>query len=431
MQARLAARASRVFYGWWVALALCVIVFVGSAFFYYGLGSFFKPIVDEFGWSYAQTAFVLSIYQLEGGLMAPVVGFLFDRVGPRRLIMLGGAILGIGAFLLSGVESYPPFLTSVLLMSVGFSIGFSGIASATLANWFARRLSLALGVCYIGGGAGGMLVPALVWSIDRLGWRQTAIIIGLVIWAVVLPLSLLVSHRPEERGLTVDGLKPGPRELKPAIQTRASRPSMDSDVAVKEAIRTRAFWLLILVSALTWAAGAALVVHQIPYLVSVGMSPQHGAFVLALMALLSLPGRVGFGWLGDRFSRRYVMAMIFGLQALGVFAFAYAGNPWMLGLYLILYGPAMGGGVPLRPSLQAECFGRRAFGSIQGIIQGVGGLAGIGGSVYAGWVYDVVGSYQTAFTLLAATIALGVIPVLLIGRPVPAKQAQVAVVPGR
>ena len=402
-------------------------MFAGSASFYYGLGSFFKPVVDEFGWSYAQTAFVLSIYQVEGGLMAPLVGFLFDRFGPRRLIMLGGFLLGVGFMLMSRVDSFTIFFASVLVMSVGFSTGFAGIGMATLANWFARRLTLAMGVCFIGGGAGGVLVPALVWSIGQWGWRPTALATGFLVWLVVIPLAQLVSHRPEQRGLRMDGASPGPAPSHLSKAGKASPPLVEVGVGVREALRTRSFWMLTLISGLSFAANSALVVHQIPFLVSIGMTPQQGGFVLALMTLVSLPGRVGFGWLADRWSRRHTLALVFVLQGLGVLAFAFANNPLALITYLVIYGPAMGGGVPLRPSLQAELFGRRSFGSIQGIIQGLAGTAGIAGPVYAGWMYDVGGGYQTAFVLLAVTIIVGIIPTMLVA-PV-SQQTPAAAVP--
>lgn len=195
----------RLFYGWWIVLACGCLQILGSGFFYYGLSTFFLPLTRDFGWSRALTSSAFSLHRLEGGIIAPVVGFAFDRLGPRRLVTLGVALAGAGFVILSQVGSFAGFVLSVLVASAGFSCGFGAVGMATVANWFIRRRTTALGLLMTGSGAGGLMVPVLAWLIENHGWRAAALAVGVVIWLFGLPLSQVVRHRPEAYGLLPDG----------------------------------------------------------------------------------------------------------------------------------------------------------------------------------------------------------------------------------
>lgn len=418
---RLVGARPRVFFGWWIVLASGWLSMLGSGFFYYGLGTFFLPLTNEFGWSRTLTSSAFSLHRLEGGIIAPVVGVLFDKLGPRKLVLAGVTLAGLGFVILSATQSFAGFVAAVLVMSAGFSSGFSGISMATVANWFVRKRTLALGLLMAGAGAGGVLVPFLAWLIEASGWRTAALIVGLLIWLCGWPLSFVMRHRPEDHGLLPDGDHLDSKQTDPARSAargvaKAER-SLEVDVGAREALRSRAFWFIALSATLTMTAQSAVMVHVIPHIVSLGMPSTLAAIVVAVLTVGSIVGRIGFGWLGDRFQKRYVMAACFALQMAGLAVMASATEPWHLIPFLILYAPSYGGAIPLRPAVVGEYFGRKSFGAIQGLTMGCSSLGAMLGPIVAGAMYDLFGSYRLAFWILAVVAVSSAPAILALPRP--------------
>jgi len=243
---------------------------------------------------------------------------------------------------------------------------------------------------------------------------------AVVIWATGIPLAMLVRRRPEDYGLALDG-EPAP----PVVATEApmtdNAPLPASGAAVgmtlREALRTRAFWFLALAFAVSWFGTTAVVVHQMPALTKAGFSREFAALMVTLTTVLSLGGRLGFGWLADLRDKRLVLTGAFLLQALGILLFAFATAWWQLVLFLVLYPAGYGGTIPVRPAFQAEYFGRRALGTIMGFTFFITTVGSVVGPVFVGWMYDVLESYRLAF-VITASISLAAIPLVLsIPRP--------------
>lgn len=410
----------RVFYGWWIVLACGLIQFLGAGLFYYGLGAFFLPLTAEFGWSRTLTSTAFSLHRLEGGVIAPFVGFAFDRFGPRKLAAFGVALLAGGFLVLSRVDSFPLFVVAVLVMSTGYGTGFTANTMAAVANWFARRRALALGVVFTGSGLGGLLVPLLVQRIDAVGWRSAALSVGVLLLCLGVPLALALRRSPEACGLLPDG------DPEPAATVEAPD---EPKLGLRTILRTRAFWLLALATSLATASQSALVVHAIPHLAATGLDQALAAGAVGAMSSLSVAGRLGFGWLGDRLSKRSLLAIVLALQSAGLLVFAGLTQPWQLVPFLLLYAPGYGGPYPLRPAIQAEHFGRRSFGAVQGVILTCNAAAGMAGPIFAGWVFDGLGSYRLALTVLAVVTALGVPAALAMpdgARPAPRRSPRPA-----
>lgn len=165
----------------------------------------------------------------------------------------------------------------------------------------------------------------------------------------------------------------------------------------------------------------AVGLHVMPYLIGIGFSQGVAATVAASAALISIAGRIGFGWLGDMMDKRKVIAIAYGLLGLGMLAFVYASTGWALLLFVVAFGVGNGGTVPLRASIQREYFGRSAFGSIQGLIIAAMTAGGIIGPALAGWIYDSTGGYTTAWLSFAALAGLAIPMILLTRRPVKRK----------
>ena len=252
----------RIFYGWWIVLACFFIgLYVGGVVFY-GFTAFFEPIREEFGWSYTQISFAASLRGLEMGFIAPLVGFLVDRFGSRKLILYGTITVGIGLIFLSLTQSLAMFYGSFLLVAFGAGGCTVVVTMSTVANWFHKKVSIAMGVMASGVGVSGFFVPLIVWLIEVYGWRTTLIILGLGMWALGIPLSFVIRDRPEQYGYLPDGASSVEPIPKLEIQGRGV------EIGLKEALKKRSFLYLCTAEAIRMIAVAAVIIHVMPYLSS-------------------------------------------------------------------------------------------------------------------------------------------------------------------
>lgn len=405
------------FFGWWVVFASAAIVFLTGGTFFYGFSALFNPIVNEFGWSRAAVSFAFSLRSEVGGIAAPVVGFMVDRVGPRRLMVFGVTTVAVGFFLLSQVQNLWAFYGSVVVIAIGISAAAGPVGIVAVAHWFRRRRGRALAFLAMGAGSSGIMVVVLAWLISAFEWRNALLIIAALQLAVCVPLALSIRNRPEEMGLHPDGdVEDGPRLEDAALTPGVAEPE---GCTVRQALRSPAFWRLALAVALGNLGAMAIIVHQIPFLTgSVGLSEAAAAASVTGMTLVSVGGRFGFGYASDLIDKRLVMAGAYALLALAVLLFAAVYHPWQVFLVLTLFGLGWGGIIPVRPALQAEVFGLRAFGAIQGLVFTIATLGAFIGPVFAGWMYDQTESYRLAFVVLAAAAFLAVPMLVTLGRPV-------------
>jgi len=425
----------RVFYGWWVVSASAAIIFLSGGTFYYGFSALVKPLQDQFGWSRALISGAFSLRIQSGGLASPVVGYLVDRVGSRWLLLTGTVLVGAGFIFLSRVESVWAFYGAIVVIAVGMSATGGPVAMTAAAHWFERQRGRAMAVLATGAGASGVMVVVLATLISAFGWRQALLIIGIAQWAVCIPLALLVRHRPEEMGLLPDDEPP----WRPAESGRATAPAeaeavtdgplrtRDWGMTVGEALRTRTFWLLALAMALAGFGSTAIIVHQVVYVTeATGLSNEQAAVVAMLMPIISLAGRLGFGWLADYHEKRQVLAVSYALLGLGILLLAAAREPWQLLFFLLVFSPGWGGSIAVQPAFQAESFGLRAFGALQGLAFTVSTLGSVAGPIFAGWVHDNTDTYRQAFLVLALA-SLGAAPaILMVGQPLRGKAVVVA-----
>jgi len=425
----------RVFYGWWVVSASAAIIFLTGGTFYYGFSALVKPLQDQFGWSRALISGAFSLRTEVGGLASPVVGYLVDRIGARRLLLAGSVLVGAGFILLSRVESVWAFYVAVMIIAVGTSATGGSVALTAAAHWFERQRGRAMAVLTAGAGSSGVMVVVLATLIEAFDWREALLIMGLAQWVVCIPLSLLVRHRPQEMGLLPDG-EPSlfrPETGRAAALAEANGVAdglvhvQDSGLTIGQALRTRTFWLLSLAMSLAGFGSTAIIVHQVVYVTeATGLSDEEAAVVAMMMPMVSLVGRLGFGWLADYRDKRQVLAASYALLGLGILLLAAAQEPWQLLFFLLVFSPGWGGSIAVRPAFQAEYFGLRAFGALQGLAFTVSTVGSVAGPIFAGWVHDNSDTYRHAFVVLAlATLAAAPV-ILMVGRPFRGRAAAVA-----
>jgi len=410
-----------IFYGWWIVAASFVMFLVCGGITFYGFTAFFNPIVEEFGWSAAQVSFAFSLRSIEFGIMAPLVGLLMDKVGVRKIIIFGMMVSGLGFLLMSYTNSLLFFYGAFLLLSIGTSCGLGMGQYVAVANWFSKKRTWAMGIMSAGFAFSGVAGPVLVWLIKQYEWRSTLVIVGVLMLVVGIPLGLVIRHRPEPYGYLPDGETQGvsPQSKSaagnlPAAGGSATESPEQTSLSPRQAIMTRVFWIFIIISSLTGFAQSAINVHEMPYLTSVGISRETAGWAILGITGLSLIGRLGFGWMGDRYDKRYLLAIGAALQFFGVLIFAGISSPWMLVPFLLLYGPGYASQIPIWPAIRVDYFGLKHYATIGGL-QALGWtICGILAPVLAGWVFDTWGTYRPIWLAYAIATAAAIPFVFLI-----------------
>jgi MFS family permease len=399
-----------IFYGWWIVLSCFIIGLYVSSIIFFGFTAFIEPIVKEFGWSYTQVSFASSLRGLEMGIFAPFLGFLVDRWGSRILMFLGVITVGLGLILLSFTQSLFMFYLAFLFLSFGAGGCTSIVTMAVIANWFNKKAGKAFGFMASGFGASGLVIPVIVWLIEGYQWRTALVLLGVGMWAIGLPLTCIIRNKPEPYGYLPDGLPPSP-------EGESTLQSPEINLTLKEALYERSFLYLTLAEFLRFMIVTAVVTHVMPYLGSIGLSRKTAGLVAAGIPLFSIIGRIGFGWLGDIYNKKYIMILTFFLLGTGMVAFCYVQIFWVLILFLLLFPPSFGGTMVLRVSMLREYFGRDSFGKLLGIIMGAASLGGIIGPPLAGWVFDTWKNYQYIWLPFAGSVGLAILLVWRIESP--------------
>ena len=418
-----------IFYGWWLLGAGTLVLVLQGGLFAYGFSAFFVPLAAALGTSRGALSLAFSFTRLESGLLGPVEGFFIDRFGPRKIMLVGFFLFGLSFILFSQVDSLLGFYLVFLVIAFGASTsGFLPVVTA-INNWFSRRRGLATGISASGINIGGMAVALIALAITAYGWRDTAIGIGVLVWVVGFPLTAVIRHRPQPYGYLPDGDAPAeptardPQAADDDPVDGSSQASADPDFTPMQAVRTAAFWFIAASHAFSVLIIGAVTVHEIPLLVDAGMQYETAATVLAFMTGVAVLGRIGGGYVGDRFGRKLTLIVCFFMMSAGVIILANAHTLPQAAAFAVLYGLGYGARAPLLIALRGDFFGPRNFATIMGLSQPVLMIGSFVGPVAAGYAYDVQGSYQMVMTVMALIILIGAVLVLFINKPAPPVQA--------
>ena len=397
-----------MFYGWYVVGACVVIILYAGGVVHFGFTAVFEPIAREFGWSYAQISLASSLRGLEMGLLAPLMGLLVDRWGPRRLVLGGSIMLCLGFAVLSRVSSLATFYGAFALMSIGMSTCTGTVLMTAAVNWFRMRAGLVTGIVASGFGLGGLLMPLVTSLIDALQWRTAMLVAGLGVLVIILPLALLVRDKPERYGYQPDGMA---RSASESVTVPLSPLPAEIDVPARQALKDRAFWHVAIASMCHAFVVGAVVTHMMPYLSSLGVSRSLSSLVALLLPVSSICGRLGGGWLGDRLGRKRVFTAGFACMVAGLLCFANIGieRVWLVAPFVAAFSLGWGFSVTARIALMREYFGRSSFGTILGFTSGIMMLGNVSGTPLAGWVFDTWGSYLGAWLGFGVVAFLGAV----------------------
>ncbi len=398
-------KSPRVFYGWLIVGACFLLSMYLSGVVFYGFTAIFKPIADEFGWSYVEVSLAASLRGMEAGFLAPLLGLVVDRWSARKLMFGGALCTALGLFLLSRMQSLGVFYFASVLTAVGSSCAGISVTTTIIGNWFRRRLGLATGLMICGHGAAGLLVPIIVRLVNLYDWRTTVLILAIGLAVLELPLTLIVRNRPEPYGLFPDGEERTPLLDRAALAAIAKEES----VSAKDALRSRAFWQIIVALFPHFIIVGAVFTHVMPYLASVNVPIAVSGMVATVLPLISIAGRFGLGWGSDRFNKK--MLCTGGILGLGIsmalFEFVSTSNMWLLLIFSVLFGVSYGGNLAMLGILLRDYFGRGSYGTIIGVAWGILLLGNVVGPPFVGWFFDNRGSYQYSWLVLAGMTAIG------------------------
>jgi MFS family permease len=397
---------NHVFYGWWVVAASAVGLFWSVPIAVYSFSVFFKPLMAEFHAGRAAVSLGFTLQLLIGALIAPIAGWLIDRWGARRVILVstvifGATLLANRAFSASIWQFYVFYLVLGAALQGAGPIPYGNV----VAHWFDRHRGLALGLTMLGLGLGAMLMPSFAQRlIARFGWHNAYSILGALVLLVSLPvIAAFLKGRPQELGFLPDGAPQ--KNSTTGGHGHAVLPGMSA----QEAWSSATFWILSCAFFLVSATTQGCVVHMAAMLSDRGITAQTAALGSSVVGAAILVGRVGTGYMLDRLFAPRIAAALFGVSALGI-ALLLLGTASVAFAGAFLVGLGLGAEVDIIPFLTSRYFGLRAFGKIYSWIFAAFILAGAVGPLIMGAGFDKTGSYRSpliAFflaTLIAAVL---------------------------
>ena len=403
------------FYGWRMVAAACGVQFLLGALLLQTFGLYIAALSEEMGWSKTTLSGEAALQSAESAIIGPLLGWLMDRWGPQSIIRWGIVLFSAGLFLMSQVNSVATFYTSAVSMALGASLGGYFPLSVAIVHWFEKHRGRALSIMSSGLALGGLVVPAMAWSMQQWGWRATAAASGAVALVVGLPLARMIRRRPEDHGEFVDGIRPQDETPEAAVLQASGHP----EFTLREALRTQAFWLLAIGHGLALLVVTAVNVHAITHMKEgLGYSFATAGWVIMLMTFGQLLGVLLGAAIGDRFDKRKLAALCMLSHALGLMFLTYSSQMPGLIAFAAFHGLAWGLRGPFMQAIRADYFGRQAIGAIMGISAAIIAVGQIAGPMVAGLLADLTGDYRLGFTVLSILAALGSVSFMLAKKPV-------------
>ena len=429
-------RRPNIYYGWYIVIATGFVMTIATVPLFHAMTLWAVALENQFGWPRGQLSLALTLTRIEGGLMGPLEGYLTDKLGSRKMVLIGFIILGLGFLIFWQIDAgfWPVaplymFYVAYLVMAGGQGMGSWVPMMTTINNWFSRRMASAMGWANFMSRGGALIVIPLIdlgingsvgvpftgltLNIGRaIGWENCALILAILILAVAFPLSYLIRNRPEDMGLQAEGTST-PQQARRSTAAQAAQPQ---GLTAQQAVRTSAFWLIALGHGMTSMIILAIFTHLGLLLKDVGLQEYAGTVVI-LYTIISMFAQPLGGYIGDRFPKRIGLFVFTTIQASAVVLLTFSTELWMFYAFAVIFGLGFGGRNPLTTSIRGEYFGRGNFGKILGISTiPMNGLLLIS-SPFAGYMYDWLGTYTIAFLVLAGFNYAGGVCFLFARRP--------------
>lgn len=398
------------YYPWLMAIMGLLILMISNGLTITGLSAFDEALLGEFGWERGPFKFRDLITLLLAGLMAPFVGILIDRVGPRVLAMVGALMLAALYVAYANIQS----LTHVYLIHVGFAAVLVAaglnVAVIMVSRWFVTKRGTAIGITLIGTSLGGVIFPKVVVAmLPVLGWRES------FMWLALVPVALMVLVFLVVRDPKATGPQPLGADQANGSRNDARQVASSSlpDLGYAQALRTRTFWVLALVAMCTFYCIMAVSANLFLHMRDMGFSLQDAGSALGVMFGLGMVGKFVFGFLADYFPPKRVFLINLAIMAAGAVLLATV-NPALIWYALVLFGLGWGGLYTMIQLLAVNAFGLAAAGKILGTVTMLDAATAGMGIWFTALMYDHYKSYQVAFTLMCALVLVALVASTLV-----------------
>lgn len=415
-------KSPRLFYGW-IIVAVSFLTLFFSLGVRVSFGVFYVAILDDYGWTRADTAGAFSLAMFVHAMFAPVSGYLIDRFSPRKLFPAGAAFMAIGLITCSFIDRiWHLYVFFGVLIAIGVNMTGFAPNMAVVPRWFIRKKGTANGIALSGIGLGSLVVAMIAgFVIELAGWRIAFLTIAAGVSLILIPASgIFLRRSPEEIGLLPDNERLGSNRPLINGQDEKTIPEKLSfkgrQLTFSGAIKTPAFWWINLTGACHGFMVNMMIVHQAAYVVDMGFSPLLAASSLGLVGGLQAVGNVYFGFLSDRIGRYRSLAIGAAVAFSGMILFILINNSsslWLLYTASILYGTGQGSYSSIYSSSMADFFSGPSFGRIISSISVGYGLGGALSSYMGGYYFDLMGSYHIPFIFLILSIITGWLGILM------------------
>ncbi|MEE8318355.1 MAG: MFS transporter [Dehalococcoidales bacterium] len=377
---------------------------------------FVKPLQTEFGWGRGEVMLAFSLFFLVMGLSAPFTGKLIDRYGVRGIITGGSLAGGVSFVSLYFLQSIWHFYAAFTVIGVAMAALGQVPASAMVSNWFRKRRGTAIGVMSTGIGLGILVLVPIVggYFIPHFGWRPSYLFLAAVVW-ILIPLALFVVRtKPAEMGLLPYGIS--------SAEDMAAEVSSGSmgGLNLKKAMGTAAFWLISITFFVNGLSSMGVIQNQVPHLQDIGFRLVTASSALTALGIGSAVGKLFFGWLCDRIQPKYACAISLLLLAAGTLILVNVTPETastVIWIYAIILGLGAGGWLPTMSMLINTNFGLTSYGVLFGMLTLVQSVGAAIGPPFAGFMFDTLGGYQSAFIILLALYAVALPTILAVRRP--------------
>jgi len=395
-------KVKNAYYGWWVLAATFMLGTLSGGIFSNSSGIFFGPIKRDMGLNSAQTALIFSLVRAEGSIAGPIVGRFVDKFGSRPMIIFGGLLASFGFIALHWVHNYVLFIIIFVgVVGVGKSAGLGQVLISAVNRWFIRRRSLAMSICITGFSSGGAaILPLITLGVSTIGWRDVMLCSGIFMGLIVIPLASMVKHSPEREGI-------GP-DLPFPVEGEEEARAVLVDFTVRQALRTKSYWILFAGSVLRISLWGTVSVHAVEMFVWKGMSHELAGLMFSVMFLLSIPLRLIVGVLGDKWPLQPMMGTGMVAAALATLALLVVDGNLAVYLFVALMALEQGTSSLNWVSL-GNFFGRTSFATLMGLISVAFNIGMLITPIYAGVVFDRTDSYAIVLvSFLPIYLAAGV-----------------------
>lgn len=409
----------KFFYGWVITglVSLNLAMAYGAQ---YSFGVLFPSLIEEFKWNRQSLSGAFSLYTFMYSVLGVILGRWTDRFGPRIILLLGSAFLGMGIGLISLVNApWHLYVVYGLLASWGMSATYI-TASPIIVKWFIAQRGLAVGLAQSGLGIGIIIIPPITGAlIAALGWRPTCVILGAAVFIVLCATSFFLIGYPEKIGLLPDGRQ----KIMSGKSSSAARSEETYEAIYKEvnwsaaeAIHTRSFWVLTALFFCAWLFVFLPLVHLVVFAMDIGLSRESALISLSILGGSSTLGRLITGYISDRIGRKQALAITICMQVFSWFWIMGTSTSWMLFLFAVVFGFSYGGVSAVFPAIIGDHFGRLKAASVIGAIFTLAGTAAAFGPLFAGYIHDVTHNYQMAFLCGALSNLLSLV-LLIFSKP--------------